>query len=59
MHPQEKINNDTLSRQQLLMSLRGHTLKIPNLQVLFNHWPQHVNPELDRLRADVDERLQM
>ena len=45
-------------REQLLQSLRGRKLRIPDLQALVRQWPQYVNPELDRLRADVDQRLQ-
>ncbi len=33
------------SRQQLLKSLRGRSLIVPDLQSLFDHWPQSVNPE--------------
>ena len=46
------------SRQQLLKSLQGHSLSIPNLQALLDHWPQYVNPELEHLQKDVVERLQ-
>ena len=60
MHPPEmKTDGTKMSREQLLVSLQGHALQIPNLQALFNHWPQHVNVELECLRVDVDERLRM
>ena len=45
------------SRQQLLNSLQGCSLYIPDLQSLLEHWPQYVNPELERLQKDVAERL--
>ena len=49
--------NTESSRQQLLKSLQGHSLHIPDLQALLDHWPQYVNPEVGRLRKDVDNRL--
>ena len=48
-----------ISRQQLLHSLRGQSLVIPDLRTLFDHWPQGVNPEVERLREDVESRLEM
>lgn len=44
-------------RDQILQSLRGNTLKIPDLQALLQHWPQYVNLEVDRLRRYVDKKL--
>lgn len=46
------------SRQQLLKSLQGQSLVIPDLEILFDHWPQNVNPEENRLRDDVDRKLE-
>lgn len=51
-------SNTESSRQQLLKSLQGRSLHIPDLQALLDHWPQYVNPEVGRLRQDVDDRLQ-
>ena len=51
-------SNTESSRQQLLKSLQGRSLHIPDLQALLDHWPQYVNPEVGRLRKDVDDRLQ-
>lgn len=34
-------------------TLDGQALTIPNLRPLFQHWPQHVNPALDRLQKAV------
>ncbi|KAL8679066.1 MAG: hypothetical protein Q9186_004606 [Xanthomendoza sp. 1 TL-2023] len=45
------------SREELLASLRGRTLNVPDLQALLSHWPQYVHLELDRLRRDVDAKL--
>ncbi|KAL8826846.1 MAG: hypothetical protein Q9170_007244 [Blastenia crenularia] len=45
------------SREQLLTSLRGHILKIPDLQGLLKQWPQYVHLEVDHLRGDVDKKL--
>ncbi|KAI4222973.1 MAG: hypothetical protein LQ349_007522 [Xanthoria aureola] len=46
------------ARDQILQSLRGNTLKIPDLQALLQHWPQYVNLEVNRLRGYVDKKLQ-
>ena len=46
------------SRQRILESLRGETFVVPDLQILFHHWPQRVNPEEKRLRDDVNRRLE-
>ena len=51
-------SNTEASRQQLLKSLQGRSLRIPDLQALLKHWPQYVNPELEHLQRDVNERLQ-
>ena len=45
-------------RQQLLNSLQGCNLYIPDLQALLERWPQYVNPELERLQKHVAERLE-
>ncbi|KAL9042707.1 MAG: hypothetical protein Q9180_000409 [Flavoplaca navasiana] len=50
--------NDNIARDELLQSLQGQTLQIPDLQALLQHWPQYINLELDRLRGHVEMRLQ-
>lgn len=50
--------NTESPRQQLLGSLQGCSLYIPDLQALLSHWPQYVHPELKRLQKDVLERLE-
>ena len=42
-------------KEQLLKSLLGQKLKIPDLQDLFHDWPQYVNPEVERVRSAVNE----
>ena len=46
-------------RQQLLDSLRGRTLLIPDLEAPFRHWPQDVSPDVERLHKDVEDRHEM
>ena len=46
------------SRQQVLRLLRGRTYEIPDMQSMLGAWPQDINPELERLRADVNIRLE-
>ncbi|KAE8149091.1 terpenoid synthase [Aspergillus avenaceus] len=45
-------------RQRLLLQLRGHSFVIPDLQRVFAHWPQAINPEVGRLRKDVEARME-
>jgi len=54
----EKLKMDhQAERTRLLSALRGQTIRIPDLAVLFNGWPTKTNPELDRLRRDVRKWL--
>ena len=46
------------SRQQVLRLLRGRTYEMPDLQSMLSSWPQDINPELERLRADVNIKLE-
>ncbi|RYP49954.1 hypothetical protein DL769_011021 [Monosporascus sp. CRB-8-3] len=47
----------SLPREELLQLLRGQVLEIPDLHAIFKHWPQAVNPRLDRLRPLIPKRL--
>lgn len=47
-----------MTREEILSSLRGRSLYIPDLQELLSQWPQYVSPELDRLHDAVDGKLQ-
>jgi hypothetical protein len=44
-------------RNALLSSLRGQTIRIPDLKPLFQHWPTKTNPDLDHLRTEVNDWL--
>jgi hypothetical protein len=44
-------------RKKLLSSLRGKTIRIPDLAPLFQHWPAKTNPELARMNSDVHDWL--
>jgi hypothetical protein len=46
-----------LTRKEVLQALRNQKIQVPNLAPYFHHWPAMVNPELTRLRADVDNWL--
>ena len=54
----ELMPESQMTRIPLLKSLKGRRLYIPDIQVLFSHWPQHINPELELLREDIDKKLQ-
>ena len=41
----------------ILMSLRGQSITLPDLNSIFRDWPKEVNPGLGQLRRDVDEYL--
>jgi len=54
----DKLKKDhQTERTRLLTALRGQTIRIPDLAVLFNGWPTKTNPKLDRLRRDVRKWL--
>ncbi|KAF2501934.1 terpenoid synthase, partial [Lophium mytilinum] len=38
-------------------SLRGQTVRIPNMASLFQSWPTKVNPAVDRMRVEIKEWL--
>ena len=46
------------TREELLRSLHGCTLSIPDLTELLSQWPRGMNPEINRLRKAVDEKLE-
>lgn len=43
--------------RKLLSSLRGQTIRIPDLAPLFSHWPTKTNVDLDLLRNEVQDWL--
>ncbi|KAI9725876.1 MAG: hypothetical protein M1828_002505 [Chrysothrix sp. TS-e1954] len=47
-----------MDRGEVVESLRGQTINVTNLDEPFQDWPSEINPEIDRLRRDVDEWLQ-
>ena len=44
-------------RDRLLSRMRGATVTIPDIQAMMSHWPQGVNPEIERLERDSQEML--
>ncbi|KAI0143932.1 terpenoid synthase [Hypoxylon sp. NC0597] len=44
-------------REQLLMSIRGSRVVIPDLQSMISHWPQGTHPEVERLDEYVQKTL--
>ncbi|KAF2642484.1 FAD/NAD(P)-binding domain-containing protein [Massarina eburnea CBS 473.64] len=53
---QRHVDHQT-ERDTLLASLRGQTIRIPDLGPLFTHWPTKKNSEVDRMRTDITEWL--
>ncbi|KAL8933992.1 MAG: hypothetical protein Q9216_006122 [Gyalolechia sp. 2 TL-2023] len=51
-------DNPSNPRDDILKSLQGQMVWIPDLQRLFDHWPQDINPHVEQLREHVDERLE-
>lgn len=49
---------DSGTREELVASLRGSRVTIPDLKFLMRHWPQGVHPDLERLEKDVQARLE-
>ncbi|KAL1594623.1 hypothetical protein SLS60_010384 [Paraconiothyrium brasiliense] len=54
-------NNVTIDhqaeRKALLASVRGQTIRIPDLRPLSAHWPTKTNPDIDAMRVDIREWL--
>ncbi|KAI1291144.1 terpenoid synthase [Xylaria venustula] len=46
------------SREELVASIRGTKMVIPDFQSLLSHWPAQVHGEVGRLHEDVKRRLQ-
>ena len=44
-------------RHELVASLRGQRICIPDLHDLFKAWPEATNPQIAALRKDVDQIL--
>jgi hypothetical protein len=44
-------------RKKLLSSLRGRTIRVPDLVPLFQHWPTKANSELAQMNVDVHDWL--
>ena len=44
--------------QTILASLRGQSIRLCDLNVLFTGWPRGINPHLGRLRKAVDDWLE-
>ncbi|KAI1443440.1 terpenoid synthase [Annulohypoxylon stygium] len=42
-------------REQLLMSLRGCHVTIPDMQSMISHWPQGVHPDIERLGKHAEK----
>ncbi|KAI1092618.1 terpenoid synthase [Rostrohypoxylon terebratum] len=42
-------------REQLLLSLRGCHVTIPDMQSMISHWPQGVHPDIERLNEHVEK----
>lgn len=45
-------------REQLLKSLRGSSMILPDITTLLCPWPQAVNPNLDRVRCDTEKFIE-
>lgn len=45
------------NREKVLATLRGSQITIPDPQSLLNGWPAAVNPKIERLEGDMQERL--
>ena len=47
----------SIVRQNLINSLKGQSVLIPNLHTILLYWSHSVNPAIKRLHDDVDRRL--
>lgn len=44
----------SISREDIITSLKGKTVSIPDLHALFADWPYAVSPDIERLRNDMN-----
>jgi hypothetical protein len=44
-------------RQELLAQLKGQELHVPDLRLIFEHWPIDINPKIEGIRASVPARI--
>lgn len=44
-------------RQELLAQLKGQELYVPDLRLMFKHWPMEINHEIEGIRASVPRRI--
>lgn len=44
-------------RDLILSRMRGAKVNIPDLQCMMSHWPQGVNPEIEKLNLDSQDML--
>lgn len=54
MYPRRNIGEALQDPERLLISLRGQRVVLPDLDGLFQDWPTKVNPNLSRLRQELD-----
>ncbi|KAI0543192.1 terpenoid synthase [Xylaria digitata] len=52
------LRSDVNTRADLIACIRGSRVRIPDLQGLFTHWPQHVHPEVEKLDEHVQRTLE-
>lgn len=45
------------TRQELLAQLKGQELYVPDLRLMFKHWPMEINHEIEGIRASVPRRI--
>jgi len=45
------------TREELIKSLRGQKIHIPDLEALMRHWPQEISPHIDVAEKVVNEKL--
>ncbi|KAI1650312.1 uncharacterized protein F4817DRAFT_328998 [Daldinia loculata] len=44
-------------REQLLSSIRGSQVIIPDMQTMISHWPQRSHPDVERIDKYVQETI--
>lgn len=54
-----EIPLDPPTRESLLHSLRGLTVMVPDFELLMQHYPSAIHPDVERLDGDVQKTLDM
>ncbi|OTB16541.1 hypothetical protein K445DRAFT_21496 [Daldinia sp. EC12] len=53
----QSVSSTVGPREQLLSSIRGSQVVIPDLQTMISHWPQRTHPDVEKLDKFIQETI--